>query len=61
MPSIVGNRSHSRHSVTRYNRVGLFGQARNGKGHKEGTLKDLEKAAELDPNSTRIKAQLQQL
>ena len=36
-------------------------QARNAKGDKEGAIRDLEKAVELDPNNAQAKTQLQQL
>jgi Flp pilus assembly protein TadD len=36
-------------------------QARNARGDKQGAIKDLEKAAELDPENAQAKNQLQQL
>jgi tetratricopeptide (TPR) repeat protein len=36
-------------------------QVKNGKGDKDGAIKDFEKAVELDPNNAQAKAQLQQL
>lgn len=36
-------------------------QARNAKGDKQGAIKDLEKAVELDPQNAQAKNQLQQL
>jgi hypothetical protein len=38
-----------------------MGQAKNAKGDKQGALKDLEKAVELDPANAQAKNQLQQL
>jgi predicted negative regulator of RcsB-dependent stress response len=36
-------------------------QARNAKGDRQGAIKDLERALELDPNSAQARNQLQQL
>ena len=36
-------------------------QVKNAKGDKDGAIKDLEKAVELDPNNQQAKMQLQQL
>jgi hypothetical protein len=36
-------------------------QVKNTKGDRDGAIKDLEKAIELDPNNNQAKAQLQQL
>jgi len=36
-------------------------QARNAKGDRQGAIKDLEKAVELDPNNAQARNQLQQL
>ena len=36
-------------------------QARNAKGDKPGAVRDLEKAAELDPSNAQVRNQLQQL
>ena len=36
-------------------------QARNAKGDKQGAIKDLEKAVELDPENAQARNQLQQL
>ena len=36
-------------------------QARNAKGDKQGAIRDLEKAVELDPTSAQARNQLQQL
>jgi tetratricopeptide (TPR) repeat protein len=39
----------------------LMSQIHNAKGDKAAAIKDLEKAAELDPNNAQLKAQLAQL
>ena len=39
----------------------VMAQLKNGKGDKDGAVKDLEKAVELDPNNAQAKAQLGQL
>jgi tetratricopeptide (TPR) repeat protein len=36
-------------------------QVKNGKGDKDGAIKDLEKAVELDPNNAQAKTQLENL
>jgi len=36
-------------------------RARNAKGDRQGAIKDLERALELDPNSAQARNQLQQL
>jgi Tfp pilus assembly protein PilF len=36
-------------------------QVKNGKGDKDGAIKDLEKAIELDPNNAQAKTQLENL
>jgi tetratricopeptide (TPR) repeat protein len=36
-------------------------QAKNTKGDKQGAIKDLEKAVELDPKNAQARNQLQQL
>lgn len=38
-----------------------MGQARNAKGDRQGAIRDLEKAVELDPKSAQARNQLQQL
>jgi predicted Zn-dependent protease len=39
----------------------VMAQARNAKGDKAGAIRDLEKAAELDPKSVPIRNELRQL
>ncbi len=58
IPYLLTNLEHFPKSARTYQ---AMAQAKNAKGDRQGAIKDLEKAVELDPTSAQARTQLQQL